>query len=394
MYEALEDINVDEQPIVGLACGHVMTIGSLDGVCGMRFVYSRADPEEGPWTLVKDLKGVELPRPKCPSCRCPITNIKRCGRVLNLISLQTAQRKYLFATRALAQKGLKSIGSMEDSFWNRGGLAATTYRKLERMSAKFGEDIKNFHSENPYGRIFQIDSTLSARNPADAMEPSVQSLILLEKTQVQCLRLQICCKLKGKESTEAENLSVAQNFLEQALSLLHRLEERCLASKSKKSFDGAQKERCILYLHALRAMTELKDADTFRKELVGVLGKEMEKLPKDEDNDSIREEHEYWKKVVSGLSVEEKKLIFKAMESDIGGGIGSFGGHWYECSNGHPFTIGECGGAMEESKCPECGERIGGQNHRLNSTNAVARGLLAEIGHVDLIPEYPDDRYK
>ncbi len=27
---------------------------------------------------------------------------------------------------------------------------------------------------------------------------------------------------------------------------------------------------------------------------------------------------------------------------------------------------------MEESKCPECGAKIGGQNHGLNSGNAVA----------------------
>ena len=35
-------------------------------------------------------------------------------------------------------------------------------------------------------------------------------------------------------------------------------------------------------------------------------------------------------------------------------------GHWYECPNGHVYAIGECGGAMEESKCPECNAKIGG----------------------------------
>ncbi len=27
--------------------------------------------------------------------------------------------------------------------------------------------------------------------------------------------------------------------------------------------------------------------------------------------------------------------------------IGLSKGHWYECLNGHPYVIGECGGAME-----------------------------------------------
>jgi hypothetical protein len=32
----------------------------------------------------------------------------------------------------------------------------------------------------------------------------------------------------------------------------------------------------------------------------------------------------------------------------------------FECPNGHYYVIGECGGAMEKSKCPECKEEIGG----------------------------------
>ncbi|KAK3366563.1 hypothetical protein B0H63DRAFT_405475 [Podospora didyma] len=38
-------------------------------------------------------------------------------------------------------------------------------------------------------------------------------------------------------------------------------------------------------------------------------------------------------------------------------------GHWYRCTNGHPFTVGECGMPMEMARCPECGAAVGGQNH-------------------------------
>ncbi|NWZ10455.1 RN213 ligase, partial [Agelaius phoeniceus] len=37
--------------------------------------------------------------------------------------------------------------------------------------------------------------------------------------------------------------------------------------------------------------------------------------------------------------------------------------HWYECPNGHPCTVGECGRPMERSLCPECHVLIGGRNH-------------------------------
>ena len=36
---------------------------------------------------------------------------------------------------------------------------------------------------------------------------------------------------------------------------------------------------------------------------------------------------------------------------------------WYECPNGHPYSIGECGKPMQLSKCSECGVEIGGRDH-------------------------------
>lgn len=38
---------------------------------------------------------------------------------------------------------------------------------------------------------------------------------------------------------------------------------------------------------------------------------------------------------------------------------------WFTCPNGHPFAIGNCGGAVMESTCPECNVKIGGTGHKL-----------------------------
>ena len=43
----------------------------------------------------------------------------------------------------------------------------------------------------------------------------------------------------------------------------------------------------------------------------------------------------------------------------------------YACPNGHIYTIGDCGGAMERARCPECGAAIGGEQHRAEQGNAV-----------------------
>ncbi|KAI0092232.1 hypothetical protein BDY19DRAFT_929008 [Irpex rosettiformis] len=65
------------------------------------------------------------------------------------------------------------------------------------------------------------------------------------------------------------------------------------------------------------------------------------------------------------LSVQEMEDIVKAF--DFG-----YTGHFYRCPNGHPYVIGECGGAMQQGRCNECGEAIGGGSHTLLSSNNTA----------------------
>ncbi|XP_069359382.1 NFX1-type zinc finger-containing protein 1-like [Maniola hyperantus] len=69
---------------------------------------------------------------------------------------------------------------------------------------------------------------------------------------------------------------------------------------------------------------------------------------------------------VSGIATKaERELIIKA--------IGAKAGQWFKCPNGHFYSIGQCGGAMEVSKCLECKANIGGTNHTLLSSNMHAR---------------------
>jgi len=77
----------------------------------------------------------------------------------------------------------------------------------------------------------------------------------------------------------------------------------------------------------------------------------------------------------------EQKMIVRTLRQynmDL-----SHGGHWYRCPNGHPFLIGDCGGAMQVSRCPECKAPIGGAAHSLlsgNTRDAELEALAAEDG--------------
>ena len=64
------------------------------------------------------------------------------------------------------------------------------------------------------------------------------------------------------------------------------------------------------------------------------------------------------------LTKEEIKMIVKAMNFAAG--------HWYKCPNGHVYAIGDCGGATQVAKCPDCNATIGGTNHSLAAGNQHA----------------------
>ncbi|KAM3598560.1 uncharacterized protein V6R79_019582 [Siganus canaliculatus] len=62
---------------------------------------------------------------------------------------------------------------------------------------------------------------------------------------------------------------------------------------------------------------------------------------------------------------------------------------WYNCPNGHPCTIGECGQPMETSRCLDCGAQIGGQGHRpvAGFHQVQLQGDRTQTGHILGSPE-------
>jgi len=83
--------------------------------------------------------------------------------------------------------------------------------------------------------------------------------------------------------------------------------------------------------------------------LVNIEGLKM-KLDKERKKYNLEKNAEFRKQIVAAI------------------GIGP--GHWFTCPNGHPYVIGECGGAMVVSKCPDCGVNVGGTSHALLPNNA------------------------
>ncbi|KAG8955989.1 hypothetical protein FRC04_006438 [Tulasnella sp. 424] len=84
-----------------------------------------------------------------------------------------------------------------------------------------------------------------------------------------------------------------------------------------------------------------------------------------------------------GLSDEEKRQIIQALAQGNNRELPiATRGHFYRCRNGHPYVIGECGGAMQRSRCPECGETIGGGDHTLDASNSRATDFESLAGNL------------
>ncbi|KAF8696564.1 P-loop containing nucleoside triphosphate hydrolase protein, partial [Rhizoctonia solani] len=88
----------------------------------------------------------------------------------------------------------------------------------------------------------------------------------------------------------------------------------------------------------------------------------------------------------STISKEENRDIMRALMA--GSDHLSHTGHFYECINGHPYVIGECGGAIQRSTCPECGAAIGGSGHAVDAGNRHARQFV-ELAREDGVQASP-----
>lgn len=121
---------------------------------------------------------------------------------------------------------------------------------------------------------------------------------------------------------------------------------------------------------------EVEEEDEKLLEKISLYATNGAKIPKLTDDSAYRAVlnslQSMPKKYRVPLTLDERKMIIKA--------IGAKPGSWYKCPNGHYYQIGECGGAMQTSKCPECGSMIGGRSHQLLSSNRHA-GEFDQSGH-------------
>lgn len=95
-----------------------------------------------------------------------------------------------------------------------------------------------------------------------------------------------------------------------------------------------------------------------------------------DQTESVADEVSGVRQMLKGyVSDGEMRMVVAAMEREF-----RSTGHWYRCVNGHPFTVGECGRPMQESRCPQCGAAVGGQHHQEAAGVTRAGDIETEFG--------------
>ncbi|KAL3444860.1 hypothetical protein BJX65DRAFT_319748 [Aspergillus insuetus] len=397
-FKSYSEIDLDESPIVVLGCSHFFTAETLDGHIGMHAAYQT--DETGEYIALSRSSSLSQFIPRCPDCQSPIQQYvtQRYNRVINQAVLdETSKRFIISGNQRLAQfdTDIQLIAAECRRIKDESTKSATTQNKNEikiakEMVADLARKIRRFiaevsHKEQPVRKLHdatvkamraaQIDSQmgdLSIKNHVTDSSPDHRivtggnvKLLKLHYTFINYL-LQLAKSHRHVAATEAVDdarklLSSIESFVVDPLSKSFpamivevRLyyAEIALLLRTHRGVPGMETETTA---YGVKAKEYLQEAERlcdkgFRN--ADELLKTVKKLLKLLD--------EKWYEEVTSKELEGIKL---AMVSGHGG-ISTHSGHWYNCENGHPFAVGECGMPMELARCPECGAQVGGQHHR------------------------------
>ncbi|GJP88490.1 NF-X1 finger and helicase domain protein [Aspergillus niger] len=405
--EAYHEIDLNENPCIFPRCGHFLTMESMDGQMDMKEQYE-LDADGKPVAITASSKPFSVEDVKrCATCRGSLRDISRYGRLVRRAMLDEATKKFILYLNneyvPMAQELPKLIIGLPEAKNSAGSSAMFQIGEAIRIEGSGSQQIKHLGDLMKKNKISRWDELVRLRNRMVKYYSRVQ----VEEqpfSRVQYL-VEHARRVKEAQGTFKFNESVLQTKgVLLASALLIRLDiallgdflslynaatplatRRELFVNLQKNMDDchgliqlaselqrvAHQVEGYVFLAQLCALQrshikEIADAESRLVEGRDALDA-AEQLCKQYPGQTqgLSEEIESAKAMLRGstfysaVSNEERMAVITAMNREFRGT-----GHWYYCPNGHPFTIGECGGAMQVSTCPECGAQVGGRSHQ------------------------------
>ena len=358
-----------------LKCGHEC-IGlcgepcpSLCRICNKEVVtetlFGTEEEEDARFVLLPDCKHVievsamdtymsmeseEVSIKKCPKCTTPVKTCLRYGNAIkcylqDIEAIKQQQLKTLNpeALKAKFKKVMASVETSANCLFISNELAMIEKKLFSEKPTPFPDVIRAQLTLLPH--IVKAIEVIPAPN-----SNSFDVRIELIKRQLNTLKVFV----SHSEYLSKQQISDGEAEMRR-LALLARLTEFQIKLERKEGKISTNNyvliERLLSRLHESGHKTT--DDST------------VPKITSDDETEIMHSIQTLCKEYqVDNLSEAEKLEIVEAM--------GLTKGHWFKCPQGHFYCIGECGGAMETAKCPECNAEIGGSHHQLLASNQVA----------------------
>ncbi|KAF9886780.1 hypothetical protein FE257_011157 [Aspergillus nanangensis] len=429
--EVYHEVDLTENPCIFPQCGHFLTIESMDAQMDIKKHYI-LNEHERPVSIASSSQPFSINDIRtCAICRGSLRNISRYGRLVRRALLDEATKKFILYLNQEYVPMAQDLSSCILQLRNHEGGA----RAKETAGQVFHADAK-IRIEGPPEHQVRVMGSLVSRHDKERWK---QLLALRGKISTYKRRVQVeeqpfnrvhnmvedarrRRKTPGQFDFDANVLQTKGHL--QATSLLLRLDAALLADflslrqqvqpstirsdlyvnlaeckkESRRLIANAASSHRILQevegkvflaqFCALerQSLSEPAQAEVLLQEGTAAI-EQAERLCSLHSSQTrgLSEEIDGTKAMLRGsafytpVTNEERMAVIEAMTREFRGT-----GHWYYCGNGHPFTIGECGGAMELARCPECGAAVGGQNHRTTAGVTRADDLENALGGMHL----------
>ncbi|KAL3446759.1 hypothetical protein BJX65DRAFT_318478 [Aspergillus insuetus] len=422
------NVDVNEDPIIFLSCGHFYTRSTMDGIMDLRQYYL-FDPDEE--TLLQPKPATQVnaisPSSYCPQCRGPLRDIHRYNRIVKHALIDESTKRFVSKAHHDYTTLYEAVQQFEDELesartefvkrWRAENVEEgleyaeikTAIVPYEASAIRLQARVKKFvrgvsKIEQPFARVNALLASAVART--DALTGNLtpfEEMAVLTGFQLRgdILHLQFnWTLLSGYANIQQDGTVYSQfraMFCEKINNRLPQLLAKChtaLGEAIKGNF-FAEQLQAMIYHTLFSRLAHTSAAARANPSKPSNTALPQSKLTETlEDCETLFESYpsilvpyrrliDNAKRYCDGgtfydpVTVHEKKQIYRAMAAQFTGT-----GHWYYCRNRHPFTVGECGLPMEQAQCPQCGENVGGQSHVAVAGVRRAEDFEAQFGGV------------
>lgn len=427
--ESYREINLDQNPCVFPPCGHFLTVESIDAQMDLKKHYI-VDKMERPISIASSSQPFSIDDIRtCATCRGPLRKLSRYGRLVRRALLDQATKKFILYVNQQYVPLAQDLPLVVSQLHSREGTAETAARvfqdnvkirlegpaehQVRLMSIHVNKSdkrrwndllvlrskIREYQErvqaeEQPFNQVRNMVEDARVRKRTSSQFHFDES-VLQTKGQIQAasLLLRLDTTLLGDFLFIKKHVRVGTDHSDLYVNLReNRKESQRLIDDAIASHRVLQQTEGNVFLAQLCALERQNVVDPAQAESLlqegNMASAEAQRLCDLHSGQTrgLSEEIEGTRAMLRGATFyapvtnEERMAVLTAMAREFRGT-----GHWYYCENGHPFTIGECGGAVQLSRCPECGSAVGGQGHRTASGVIHAQDLEQRLGntHVD-----------